>query len=42
MWVITLYSKDEVTMFEFDTVREAKETYNKLQGVRILSQILIL
>ena len=39
MWVITLYSKLNITMFEFNTEKEAKEAFQNLEGCKILSQI---
>jgi hypothetical protein len=40
MWVITLYSKDNITMFEFDTEEEGREAFENIQGCKILSEIL--
>ena len=40
MWVITVYSKENTKMFEFDTEREARETFEKIQGNKILSEII--
>ncbi len=44
MWVITVinaYSEgDNVTMYEFETEKEARETFEKLQGCKILSEII--
>jgi len=39
MWVITLYSKENITMFEFDTEKEAREAYENIQGYKILSEV---
>ncbi|MGM0878565.1 MAG: hypothetical protein ACQEWV_28705 [Bacillota bacterium] len=39
MWVITVYSKENITMFEFDTEKEAKETFTKVEGCKILSEV---
>lgn len=43
MWMVTIinaYSKENnITIFEFKTEKEAKETYNKLQKGKILSDI---
>lgn len=40
MWVITVYSKEDyITMFEFDTEQEAREVFEKLQGCKILTEV---
>jgi hypothetical protein len=39
MWVITVYSKEITTMFEFDTVEEAKKAFENIQGCKILSEV---
>ena len=39
MWVITLYSNSNITMFEFDTEEEAREAFGHIEGCRILSEI---
>ncbi|MGG1677964.1 hypothetical protein ACIFOT_19715 [Neobacillus sp. NRS-1170] len=39
MWVITLYSNSNITMFEFDTEEEAREAFDNMEGCRILSEI---
>ncbi|WP_264766590.1 hypothetical protein [Metabacillus sediminilitoris] len=39
MWIITVYSKENIRIFEFDTVREAREAFKKFQGYKILSEI---
>lgn len=40
MWVITLYSKGNTSMFEFDTEKEAREAFKNIQGCKILSEII--
>jgi hypothetical protein len=40
MWVITVHSKEHTIMFEFDTEREARETFEKIQGNKILSEVI--
>ncbi|MDQ6597814.1 hypothetical protein [Bacillus salipaludis] len=40
MWVVTVHSKEHTIMFEFDTEREARETFEKIQGNKILSEII--
>ncbi|HWO95030.1 MAG TPA: hypothetical protein VNM45_01495 [Bacillus sp. (in: firmicutes)] len=39
MWVITVYSKENTKMFEFETEAEAREAFSKIQGCKILSEI---
>jgi hypothetical protein len=39
MWVITLYSEENTTMFEFDTEKEAREAFKNIRGCKILSEI---
>lgn len=39
MWVITVYSKEDTTMFEFDTEKEAREAFRNIEGCKILSEI---
>ncbi len=40
MWVITVYSKENhITMFEFGTEQEAREVFQKLQGCKILTEV---
>ncbi|MDQ6597939.1 hypothetical protein [Bacillus salipaludis] len=40
MWVITVHSKEQTRMFEFDTEREARETFEKIQGNKVLSEVI--
>lgn len=40
MWIITIYLKNEMKMFEFDTEIEAKEVFRKVKGNKYLSQII--
>lgn len=40
MWVITLHSKSNVRMFEFESEKGAKEVFERLQGCKILSQVI--
>ena len=43
MWVITVYSnKDVTTMFEFEEEKEARETFDKIEGCKILSEVVYL
>ncbi|KKB33298.1 hypothetical protein [Bacillus thermotolerans] len=39
MWIVTVYSGKNMTMYEFDKEKEARETYAKLQGYKIISQM---
>jgi hypothetical protein len=39
MWIITIYSNSNTTLLEFDTEKEARETFEKIQGCRILSEV---
>lgn len=41
MWVITVYLKGNLSaMFEFDSEKEAKEAYNKINGCKILTEVI--
>lgn len=44
MWVITIinaYSKsNNIVMFEFNTEKEARETFKKIQEHKILSEVI--
>ena len=40
MWVITVYSKDNMTMFEFDTEKEAREAFENIPDYKILTEII--
>ncbi len=42
MWVIIVYSKDNRTMFEFDTEKEARETFENIPDYKILTEIIYL
>jgi ArsR family metal-binding transcriptional regulator len=39
MWVITVYSKGNITMFELDTEKEAREAFKNIKGYKILSEV---
>jgi hypothetical protein len=39
MWVITVYSKENITMFEFDNEKRAREFFENIQGCKILSEV---
>lgn len=40
MWIITVYSKENTTMFEFDTEKEAREAFENIRGCKILSEVI--
>ncbi|MGJ7919793.1 hypothetical protein [Neobacillus sp. LXY-4] len=40
MWVITVYSKDQTKMFEFDTEKEAREAFKQISGCKFLTQVI--
>jgi hypothetical protein len=40
MWIITAHSKNNIKMFEFDTKKEAKEAFEKIQGYKILTEVI--
>ncbi|MFP3126188.1 hypothetical protein OH784_26500 [Ectobacillus funiculus] len=40
MWIITVYSKENTTLFEFDTEEEARDTFEKIKGNKVLSEII--
>ncbi|CAM3554817.1 hypothetical protein GCM10009865_11250 [Aeromicrobium ponti] len=39
MWIITVHSKNNIKMFEFHTEKEAKETFKKIKGYKILTEV---
>lgn len=43
MWIITVYSNEKgITMYEFDTEKEAREAIKDVKGYKILSEIIYL
>ncbi len=40
MWVITVHTKNNVKMFEFDTEKEARNAFCEIQGYKILTQVI--
>ncbi|MGM0875931.1 MAG: hypothetical protein ACQEWV_14365 [Bacillota bacterium] len=40
MWVITVHSKNNINMFEFDTKKEAREAFGEIQGYKILTEVI--
>jgi hypothetical protein len=39
MWVITVFLKGNIKIFEFNTEKEAKELFKNMHGTKILSEI---
>ena len=42
MWVITVFSKENITMFEFQTENEAREALRTFKVVRFFQKLFIL
>jgi len=41
MWVITVYSQENSTvLFEFTTEQEAREVFEKMEGCKILTEVI--
>ncbi|WP_169729568.1 hypothetical protein [Ectobacillus panaciterrae] len=40
MWVITVHSENNTTMFEFEREEEAREVFTRLEGCKILSEVI--
>lgn len=40
MWIITVHLKNNIKMFEFDTEKEAKATFERIQGCKILTEVI--
>ncbi|MBY0096121.1 hypothetical protein [Mesobacillus maritimus] len=40
MWVITVYAKNDIQMFEFDNLEEAQESFKKIKGNKVLSEVI--
>jgi hypothetical protein len=40
MWIITVHFKKNTKMFEFDTEKEAKSTFERMQGCKVLTQVI--
>lgn len=40
MWVITVYSNESTTMYEFKTEMEAREVLANIDGCKILSEVI--
>lgn len=39
VWIISVHSKNNLNMFEFDTEKEAMETFEKIRGCKILTEV---
>jgi hypothetical protein len=41
MWIITVYLKgNNISMFEFNSEKEAKEAFKNVSGCKILSEVI--
>ena len=40
MWVITVYKNNDIQMYEFDNQEEAKESFKKIKGSKVLSEVI--
>lgn len=40
MWIITAHSKNDIKMFEFDTEKEAKAAFERIEGYKILTEVI--
>lgn len=40
MWVITRYVDSDITMFEFETEKEAREALKNMKGYKILTEVI--
>lgn len=40
MWVLTLYSHDNIKMYEFESKEEAREEFDKMSGCKVLSEVI--
>jgi len=40
MWVITVYAKNDIQMFEFDNQEEALESFKNIKGNKVLSEVI--
>ncbi|WP_170292711.1 hypothetical protein [Metabacillus idriensis] len=40
MWVITLFLKETIKMYEFSSEKEARDAFKKLKGSKFLSEII--
>jgi hypothetical protein len=43
MWIITVFSENKCSkQYEFDTEKEARETFKEIQGCKILTEMIYL
>ncbi|WP_279401041.1 MULTISPECIES: hypothetical protein [Bacillaceae] len=40
MWIITIHSKNNIKMYEFNNEKEAKETFEKIKGCKFLTEVI--
>ncbi|HZG74018.1 MAG TPA: hypothetical protein VEY51_20990 [Chondromyces sp.] len=40
MWVITIFLKQSIKMYEFDTEEEARKSFRSLNGCKVLSEVI--
>ncbi|MFP3845833.1 hypothetical protein [Priestia filamentosa] len=40
MWVITVHSRKNTKMFEFNTEREAREAFENIEGSKVLTEVI--
>ncbi|WP_408006965.1 hypothetical protein ACJROX_20030 [Pseudalkalibacillus sp. A8] len=40
MWIITVHLNNNIKMFEFDTEKEATAAFKRIQGHKILTEVI--
>jgi hypothetical protein len=40
VWIITAHSTNNIKMFEFDNEKEAKVAFERIQGYKILTEVI--
>jgi hypothetical protein len=40
VWIITAHLKNTIKMYEFDNKKEAKEAFERIQGYKILTEVI--
>ncbi|MBM7588248.1 hypothetical protein JOC86_004845 [Bacillus pakistanensis] len=40
MWIITSHSNNDMKIFEFCTEKEAREAFKRIQGYKILTEVI--
>jgi hypothetical protein len=40
MWVITVHSKNNFKIYEFNSEKEAKEAFRRMQGCKFLTEVI--